>query len=57
MDVRVDETGEDEFAGGVDDFSAGRGGEVGADGGDDFAFAVDIGDVAGVGGYDLAILY
>ena len=55
VDVRIDETGEDEFAGGVDDFGAGGRREIRADGGDGFAFAVDVRDVAGVGGDDFAV--
>ncbi len=44
--VGVDETGEDEFAHGVDGFGAGRGLKGFADFGDGFVFAVDVGDVA-----------
>jgi len=43
MHVGVDEAREDELAGGVDDFRAGRGLEIRADAGDGFVFSVDVG--------------
>ena len=55
VDVRVDEAGEDVLADRVDDFGAGRRGQVAADGGDRFAFAEDVGDVLVGGGGDLAV--
>ena len=55
MNVRIDEAGEDELSLGIDDFRAGRGRQVAADLGDGLAGAKDVGDVAGVGGDNLAV--
>ena len=55
VDVRIDETGEDILAGGIDDFRALWGFEIGADGGDDFSSAEHIGDEGLLGSDDGAV--
>ncbi len=47
VDVGIDEAGENQFAGGIDDFGAGGDFEVLADAGDGFVFDVDVGGGAG----------
>ena len=56
MDVRIDESGKDVLAGGVDHFGAGRRRQIAADRGDRFAFAQDVGDVLIGRRRDLAVL-
>ena len=46
VDVRIDESGKDIFAGGVDHFRAGRGRNVFVDARDGFVLAKNIGHVA-----------
>ena len=47
VDVRIDEAGEDELAGGIDDFGVRGSFEVCADAGDGLVFDVDVGAVCG----------
>lgn len=55
VDVGVDEAGEDELAGGVDDFCVRRSFEVGTDAGYGFVFDVDVTASAGVGVDDVGV--
>jgi len=55
VDVRVDEAGEDELGGGVDDFGAWRRVEMFTDARDGFIFDVDIAGDAGADGDDVAV--
>lgn len=53
--VGIDEAGEDEFAGGVDDFGAGRSVEIFADAGNGFVFGIDVGVDARADGDEFAV--
>ena len=53
--MRVDEAGENVFAGGIDDFGAGGRGDVPVDPRDSFTFAKDVGGVAGVRVDDIGV--
>ena len=55
VDVGIDETGENKFAGGIDDLRTGRDGKICTDASDGFVCDEDIGLVARVRRYDLAI--
>lgn len=55
MRVRIDESREDVFARGIDDFSASWRVYFWVDAGDGFVFTPDIGDIVRVAGYDFAV--
>jgi len=55
VDVGIDEAGEDELAGGVDDFGVEGHVEIFADTSDGFVFGVNVGSNAGAGGDDFAV--
>ena len=55
--VRVNETGEHELTGGIDHFGVRRRIKIPADARNGFAFGVDVGVIAGIGGDNFTILY
>ncbi len=55
VDMRINESGKNPLPSGVDDFRVRRNREIGANPGDGLIFGVNLGFVASIRGYDLAV--